>query len=506
MKQFIKLISWVSLIAVLLLVSSAPATAQDSPIKITLMTDRNQYIQGDPIQIQIRVFNDNYNPTIGSIGPVITREGFFTQDFQRMIVFTGPDGKPIKTNYAMPDHEPGPAYRFKGRDTITAEIIPPDGQSTYVIDDVKQEYNITQTGWYKAQIRVPFVSFSEYATDAAGGLLAYLDDPERKTFNPLASNEIRFEIVPQQPVVESAINVRATLIKITLGWRPSVKVVPVEGMQVNLYRISSIPQDYRPIDFRTYPMIWQYVSPLMSTLTDTDGIAKFEGVDQSGYLILGYYPEGKYFDYLAGRVWENDFRWDMDRPIVTRLVAIQTVYNKPIACRIFHLRGSELWIYQPEFVTWDSSQELYPIVFESEGDWEVTTSVSPPAGFEVDKKSSKLKVANGIQAIQFTITDKKASWKETEVTHKIKHKNKTQTITEKIGVKLDKKLAKEKGVGIYGDAEVPGPFKGGKKVKKDKDKDVGIYSDAEVPGPVEGVEESGKVEDKEKGKVKQRKK
>jgi hypothetical protein len=70
-----------------------------------------------------------------------------------------------------------------------------------------------------------------------------------------------------------------------------------------------------------------------------------------------------------------------------------------------------------------------------------------------------------MEAVQFTITDEGSSWKETKVTYKIKHKKKTTTIKTKIGVKLSRKLAKKKGLGIYGHTPSPGPFKGGKKVK-----------------------------------------
>jgi hypothetical protein len=48
----------------------------------------------------------------------------------------------------------------------------------------------------------------------------------------------------------------------------------------------------------------------------------------------------------------------------------------------------------------DSTQELYPFVFETIGDWDVTTSVTPPEGFEstinrlMRKSSTKWKRSN----------------------------------------------------------------------------------------------------------------
>jgi hypothetical protein len=341
-----------------------------------------------------------------------------------------------------------------------------------VLDDAKEYYTILQPGWYEAQIRVPLDVFAEYITDAAGDILANLNDPENKSFNPLASNKIYFEILPPQVQPKSSIQVQARLITVGLGRRPGITVTPIEAMIVKLFQLALIPEDYKPIGFKTYHMIWEYVPSLMSAITDADGIANFEAVDQDDYLILGHYPDGKSFSYLAIQVRSKDRRWELDRPIIEQLVAFERADGDRIACRIFRFTGSELLIYEPEFVEWDGSEEYYPFVFESEGDWEVTTSVSPPAGFEIDKKSLNVEVVDGLQAIQFKITDKNASWKETDVSHKIKHKKKTTTQKSKIGLKLEKKLAKEKNKGLYGDTGEPGPFKGGKKVKeKDKEKD-----------------------------------
>ena len=56
-------------------------------------------------------------------------------------------------------------------------------------------------------------------------------------------------------------------------------------------------------------------------------------------------------------------------------------------------------------------------------------------------------------AVQFVITEKKGRWEETEVTYDIKHKGKTRIVKSKIGIKLSEKLAKQKGVSIFGEEE-----------------------------------------------------
>ena len=44
----------------------------------------------------------------------------------------------------------------------------------------------------------------------------------------------------------------------------------------------------------------------------------------------------------------------------------------------------ELLIIEPEFIVGVETDRLYPFVFESVGDWSVSTSVAPPDGFVAD--------------------------------------------------------------------------------------------------------------------------
>jgi hypothetical protein len=466
MKQFVKLISWGTVIVVLLVLSSAPARAQEPPIKITLIADQGEYILDDPIQIQIRVFNNNYNASSGTIEPVITREGFFAQDFQNLITFIGPNGTPIKSNYATTHPEPGPPYRFQGRDLVPAEIVPPDGDNTYVLHDSKAYYNLSQIGWYEAQIRVPLEAFSEYITNAAGNLLADLNDPGKQSFNPLFSNKIYFQIIPQEPGVKTSVHGQVNLLTIGGGPTPGATKTPLINAEVRLIPLSAIPEDYTPINWKIYHMIWEWVSPIRSKLTDQYGVATFPGVVQGAYLLLAKHKIANDFKHLGALVESTNENWLTGQPIVKHLMVMQKVDGEKVPGKTKKLKGSELLITEPEYVEWDSAQETYPIVFESIGDWQVATSVTPPEGFEADYKSLDAEVTNEMETVQFTITDKGSSWKETEVKYKIKHKKKTQTLESEIGIKLSKKLAKEKGVGVYGETEIPGPFKGGKKVKE----------------------------------------
>jgi hypothetical protein len=138
--------------------------------------------------------------------------------------------------------------------------------------------------------------------------------------------------------------------------------------------------------------------------------------------------------------------------IVTKyLQVIQNAQNNLVPAKYTKLTGSELLIIEPEYIEWDSTQELYPFVFSSVGDWGVTTAVSPPEGFVTDYKNLATDVTNTEKALQFTITDIGSKWVPTGVNFTIKHKGKTTKIADKIGIKLAPHLAKQKGISVFGE-------------------------------------------------------
>ena len=471
MRRYRTVITGVILSMMIFMPYAGTASAQDSPVKITLMTGQEQYIEGDPIQLQIRVFNDNFNPESGLKEPVIAREGFFSQDFHLLITFIGPDGNPIKYKFQTPDPEPGPAYRIEGRDVAFAEIIPPDGANTYVVHDAQQYYNLLQSGWYTARVLVPFEAFSEYFTTPAGGILAYLDDPNKQVYNPLASNQIHFEIVPQDPGVTSSLEVTVDLIVVEQNSK-KVKTL-VQNAEVRIFKFSDILDSGYEANWKYYPQIWAYVAPVRSSLTGQNGLTRFSGIAQDDYLILAQHKITTDFKHLADTVRSTDAGWFSEQPIVCYMRSIQKPDGKKVAGKTKKLVGSQLLITEPEFIEWDSAEEIYPFVLEATGDWDVTTTVIPPAGFAVDQKSLTVKVKDELKIVLFSVTEGGKVWEETKVKYKVKHNGKTDNRDSKIGIKLSKKLAKAKDKHIYGDTELPGPFRGGKKVKdkvKDKDK------------------------------------
>lgn len=130
--------------------------------------------------------------------------------------------------------------------------------------------------------------------------------------------------------------------------------------------------------------------------------------------------------------------------------------------------GSVLLIVQPDYVEWDGETAEYPFVFDTVGDWTVTTAVTPPEGFVADETALTADVNSEIEAVQFTITDVGSDWVSTDVEYDVKHKGKTEKIKSKIGVKLSKKLAKQKKLPWWGDESMPALKKIDKKAAKDE--------------------------------------
>jgi hypothetical protein len=463
----IKALGFTMLLALLVLIATAQADSL-APVRIGLVANEISYSPTEPIKIQVVVYNDQTD----SIADVISRVGWFHQDFHLMITFIDPDGIPKTHKFPRLEWEPGPPYRFLGKDAVRVEIIPSDGKNIFVMDDARSYYDLSKYGSYTAMVYASLETFSEYVTqDTTGDLFSYLDDPGRQAFNPVVSNQIRFEIISPEPEIASAVDVYVNLINIDeTGPNPGAQKSNLTGAEIHLIRQSKIPEEFLPANWKVYSEIWK-VDPDLTAVTDNSGMARFYGIEKDDWVVLARHPEFSDIKHMGSLLGSDDLCWVSEEPCEKHLMVLVKPDAKKVAGKTKKLKGSLLLITEPEYVEWHTAQELYPFVFETIGDWSVSTSVNPPEGFETDYDSLSADVTNEIEAVQFTITDVGSEWKETKVKYKIKHGKKTESLESKIGIKLSKKLAKDKGLGIYGQTEDPGPFKGGKKVKYlDKDK------------------------------------
>jgi len=467
MKRILNIVSRASaagaVILAFIMIATASARAT-SPMTIVLVSDKLTFQPGEPVKMQIKVMNESGQD-------VITRKGFFNQDFHLRISFTDPDGNTVNSKFQDAGSEGGPAYRYQNKDAVFAEIIPvydPNNAATVrtvIIDDARRFYNLTKYGRWTAQVLASFESYSHSTTDpSTGDVLAFLMNRQAGP-GFVASNAISFNIVSPVPVVKAPIRVYVNLFKVGLGTAPGVLKTPLENIQVNLYRASQIPNDFKPVNYKTYPLIRDYLDPVKTSYTNKDGVANFSGLEKDNYEVIALYDKSQDFKHLGGPIEVNDPGWKSGL-VETYLTALEKANGKSNPGKTTKLTGSLLLITEPEFIEWDGTQELYPFVFESLGDWKVTTTIVPPEGFVADKSSLTATVKNEIEAVQFTVKDVGSRWIETNVTFTVEHQKKVKALKDKVGIKLSKRLAETKGLDIYGETGTPGTFVGGKKVSK----------------------------------------
>jgi hypothetical protein len=100
---------------------------------------------------------------------------------------------------------------------------------------------------------------------------------------------------------------------------------------------------------------------------------------------------------------------------------IRTFNGKVVPGKDIEEFGTYLGVVQPEYMDWTENEEQYPLILVAEGDWSLTTGVTPPAGFVPDVPTLSTDVADTTSAIQFTMSDVGSDWTETVVNHSITH-------------------------------------------------------------------------------------
>jgi hypothetical protein len=207
-----------------------------------------------------------------------------------------------------------------------------------------------------------------------------------------------------------------------------------EGVNVRIYSADSCGL---PMTWPNYSAIYEDTCDyVVEGLTDGEGKVEFFLPYGSNYFAIGKMGDS-YGGASVGAIDPTTFKKKKIH------FMLKDSKLKPAKGRKFS--GSELWIIEPEYIEWDGTQEQYPFVFESVGDWSVTSEVSPPEGFVASEESLSADVNTDLKAVQFTVTDVGSDWVKTKTKHKIKHKGKTMKMDSEIGIKCGKKLQKKKG-------------------------------------------------------------
>jgi hypothetical protein len=245
------------------------------------------------------------------------------------------------------------------------------------------------------------------------------------------------------PEPRGTIALHAVAYRVGQGSYPSVLPEPLAGMPVKIMEMSPgscVAQ--QGLRWPKYDAIWQSCPAAGSGVTDGSGDLWIT-MPPGEYAILGVKDPNPSVPadevYVSGTA--------VVAADTTQHVSVQafvTPAGKFVPGLSTRRTGSELIVVEPEYIEWTGTQEYYPFVFRSVGEWNVTTSIAPPEGFVADAEALQADVNSALKAVQFVVTDIGSEWKDTKVKHKIKHRGRTKTVKSKIGVKNKKEKDKKK--------------------------------------------------------------
>ena len=295
---------------VLCLCLSFAVACQGPPIKINLISDKTSYEPEEPIQMQIRVYNDKTN-IFGQKRPVIARRGFFYQDFHLLLTIIDPNGVPVARRYSGAVGALASPYRDGNRFLVPVEIIPVGGENVYFMKNAYKYYRLGETpGWYTADVRASLQTFARYKEGPSGEPYGDLSAWCNRAYDPLNSNKIRFEIAPEEPPLQATIKAYVNLKAAAAGGSKTA----LENADVRLYPVSQIPKKYRPVSIKVFRSVWNNVKPERSSLTDSKGVAVFSGIEQDDYLLLARHPA--FAGVLSGDLIEKgDAKWQAGKVV-----------------------------------------------------------------------------------------------------------------------------------------------------------------------------------------------
>jgi hypothetical protein len=130
------------------------------------------------------------------------------------------------------------------------------------------------------------------------------------------------------------------------------------------------------------------------------------------------------------------------------LQVIQDGNGQQVPAKYTVRTGSQLLIIEPEYIVWDQTEQLYPFVFESDGDWDVDVTISPPAGFLSDASTLSVQVSNDEQAVQFTLTDVGSDLMPTQTSFEVMHNCDTEQIPSQVDLLLTPIYAQSLGYDV----------------------------------------------------------
>jgi hypothetical protein len=118
--------------------------------------------------------------------------------------------------------------------------------------------------------------------------------------------------------------------------------------------------------------------------------------------------------------------------------------NKQMPGNSKKIKGSLLEVFQPDYVVWSGTEELYPFVFTSDSDWDVDVCLSVPVGYTPVEGCMQTFVANESKSLLFRVIETGSVPGSTGVNITLKHLGKTQKLKSMMGSKMTPALEKIK--------------------------------------------------------------
>lgn len=486
---------------------TAPAIKVSVALTDSIPSDlRLIYLEDEPIPVVITLKNEGATE-------VITSKGFSSKPFHLLLTFIDPDGQMITADELgtsiYGDPEP-PRLIYVNDQPLQVEPVETllGGANPWILEtnipSALSYYSLSKVGYYSVKAIIPMRTYSSVSHTIDGIQYALIDSANWS--EALQSNPEKFAIVADKdgdgyyypeaygaftvadcddnnsdvspaasetlnngrdddcnpatpdgsPVAMGTVMVLAEKHTVGPGVNPDVKKQLLGGLPVGVYSkaIGSCVMKYG-VSWQNYGKIWANCTPQKTGKTDaTTGKASLNVVP-GDYIVIGKYDPDKtvandeiYLGVSVGTVAAN-------RTTNKFLQLIVKVDGKNVPAKYTMRTGSELYIIEPEYIEWSGTQEFYPFIFESIGDWGIVTSITPPEGFVADNKSLTAEVTNETEAVQFTIRDIGSKWTNTKVEYRLKHKRKTEIIKSKIGIKCSAQLQKQKGFDEYCNAVKP---------------------------------------------------
>jgi hypothetical protein len=491
----------------------APLSLAQTPpgVQVRVALSQTAYRLGvDPIKLVVSLENVS-----GS--PVLVSDGLTRHPLALVLTFINPQGHAfIADQQVRESSDPAPPRVLPVEGELVPvdplELIPADFLQSATVDDAGTLYTVlvpptATAGFYQVTATVPLrtyagiyrtiaeVDYAKLDTATFGGVITS-DPMQFALFNDADGDGFFFPVpdpngvntVPDCNDGNAGVNPGATEVPgdggdndcnpatsdiITIppatlaveadqhtvgpGSTPSSTKGSLPDLLVNVYdkSVGSCAANFG-FNHQQWKSIWLSCAPAVLTSGVTDAVGELDLSAAPGdYLVLGQHdPDaGTSNDELyVGKNVDGVSSGDYQK-VKLKLIVMANGKKTPGKSKKF--TGSELYIIEPEYIEWDSVEELYPFIFESVGDWTVTTTVTPPEGFVADENSLTTEVNTDIKAAQITITEVGSDWVDTQVTHDLTHKDKNnkvkkQKFKSKVGVKLSKELAKAKNLPRWG--------------------------------------------------------